>query len=226
MKRQMTRSGAAVHTVGLSICPCRLQKPKKDINITAIAFLSLLKMARHVLIQDSGWWRQQYPHHDIWRRFPALTHPRVLDFQDKVMRLHKMSTAELAFVPRNSVQEVGVLSLFTDMHQQPFADRLQPSAGFQLSNVAPAAIAALGSHLGLLMHGCRRWCCTCCGARCGTCQSSCRMFSGGNAQQRRSTRRDSSKWRPCCSGKTRCCSNCWRCRTRCSRCHRCSHPRS
>lgn len=75
-----------------------MQAPKK--NITSIAFLSLLKMARRVVLQDSGWWRQRLPHHDLWRRFPALMDPRVLSFQDSVMRLHQLGTADLAFVPQ------------------------------------------------------------------------------------------------------------------------------
>lgn len=57
-------------------------------NVTAVSVLETLLAGRAVILQDSGFWRQQWPDHELFMRFPALSTPEAREYQYDVMQLH------------------------------------------------------------------------------------------------------------------------------------------
>ena len=75
-------------------------------NVTAVSVLEALLAGRAVILQDSGFWRQQWPNHEIWTRFPALSTPEAREYQYEVMQLHNTAILDLEYIPRNSYDQV------------------------------------------------------------------------------------------------------------------------
>ena len=83
--------------------------------------LEALLGARTVILQDCGFWREQWPDHELWTRFPALSMPEARDYQSEVMQLHNAAISDLSHVPRNSYDQVMTLSICTKQRRVKFA---------------------------------------------------------------------------------------------------------